>query len=128
MAMMAVFFDLNFDGKVSDFERSLAMKLISGLDELEEASAAADELLQTLRDKLAHLEEERSGFQEELSVLEDELYCISGNEPATTSPAFDRWVQRHTLLEDQISEVEERLDDLDRQITELSSQLNDAQF
>lgn len=62
-------------------------------EEESEENAEAEELLEAL--------------QEELSILQDELFTVECNEPTDgLSDAYTRWSARRDLLEEQIAEVE----------------------
>ena len=72
-------------------------------EEDEEDSAEAEEALDALRD--------------ELSTLQDELTTVECNEPDDMlSDAYTRWEARHSLLEEQITEVEGTIAELEEQL------------
>ena len=93
------------------FDDFMVMRILeddSASEESDDYTSEEDE------EDTAEAEEALEVLQNELSVLQDELSTIECNEPDDLlSDAYNRWDARHSLLEDQIADVEEAIAELE---------------
>lgn len=89
------------------FDDFMEMKIVLGTDDEEEID---EELIAEQRERLADL-------RIELAHLQDELGYMDPDEPEDTeSDSYSRWEARRDLLEEQISDVEAEIENLEAEL------------
>ena len=83
----------------------------------ENSAQEGDHDFDETEDGAAELEAQLELLQEELSVLEEELMLLESNEPDDVmSNSYDRWEERHTMVENHISDVQVEIEELEEQL------------
>lgn len=96
------------------FDDFMVMKILeddSTTDESDDFTSEEDQ------EDTTEAEEALEALRDELSTLQDELSTIECNEPNDLfSDAYNRWEVRHSLLEEQIADVEVAIAELEEQL------------
>lgn len=98
-----------FESFFNSYKSSDASQLSSVLaDARERARQAAEEAAEAFEELSGRLKDLRA----ELTVLRTELKVLEQGEPKDIcSDAYERWEARHDLLQEQISDVEDEIED-----------------